>query len=190
MPNNSELPRDNLLLISAKDGCDIAFGILFNKYKESIKLMTSQFYIQGSDDEDVFQEGLIGFYQAIKNYSFDQSLPFSVFASLCVKRQIFSAIRKASSLKHQLLTASLSNNHQAKLVATSEIAHNPLQKVLHEDYINQFFTSGKLSLFERKVVFLYLFGLSYKDISKRLNCQVKAVDNAIQRIKSKINKLH
>ena len=106
--NQLHILTDEQLVKMAQEGSETAQEILLEKYKSIVKMKTKDYYIVGSDNEDVVQEGMIGLFKAIRGYNPDRDASFRTFADLCINNQIVSAIKKANRLKHQPLNDSIS----------------------------------------------------------------------------------
>lgn len=190
---------DNELVSSAKNGNEEALECLFNKYKELVNMKVSKYFIIGAEKEDIVQEGMIGLYKAVKNYEDDKQNSFKSFANLCIERQLITAIKTSNRQKHIPLNSSLSlntpiyeNDEDASLmeVFNSKIAEDPLDTITKKEYYK--IVGNKidehLSDFEKRVLTRFARGESYVKIAEKLDSPVKAVDNAIQRIRRKASK--
>ena len=157
------------------------------------------YFLIGADSEDIIQEGMIGLYKAIRDYQKDKNASFKVFAELCINRQIITAIKTATRQKHMPLNSYVSLNKSA-FDDNSEETYMDIIKTVDEmnpealligqenkDYIESNI-SKILSDFERMVLAYYLQGKSYLEISKISGKPEKSVDNALQRVKKKIEK--
>ena len=159
--------------------------------------MVSSFFILGADRDDLFQEAMIGLFKAVKNYNPNVNSNFKYFSELCIKRQIISAIRKSKGYEKNLLNNSVSiyqymdseygDSMIDKLLAIDSL--NPESVVIKKQDIEDCYqATGKiLSRFERTVLLEYGKGKTYEEISLALNRDIKSIDNALQRIKKKIN---
>lgn len=173
---------------------------LINKYKGFIFAKTRSYFVAGGDREDVIQEGLIGLYKAIRDYEADRPASFRGFAELCITRNIITAIKSATRQKHLPLNSSLSldkpiyqEESERTLLDIVEGHHslNPEELLVNQErlhYIKEKLASMLTDL-ERKVLELYLEGCSYKEISIEINRHVKSIDNALQRVKKKLERL-
>ena len=171
---------------------------LLNKYKNLVKSRAKMYFLAGGDNDDLMQEGMIGLFKAIHDYNSDKQASFYSFAELCVKRQIFTAIKTAARQKHQPLNTYISLNKpvyedvsERTLVETFAeresvdpeklyIMHEKLKDIEKEIY-------EKLSDLEKRVLNLHLQGMSYQEISEIINKPTKSIDNALQRIKKKLD---
>lgn len=164
-----------------------------------VKAKARTYFIIGGDTEDLIQEGMIGLYNAIRDYNKNKS-HFSTFAEICVSRQILSAVKAASRQKHIPLNTYISLNNSVNssheengfrfwdILKNSETA-NPESLVIGEENKNSLISHiyKTLSELEKNILFLYLSGKSYSEIAEITNKNEKSVDNALQRVKKKIN---
>ena len=192
-----ELDRKYIKLIKAGD--TVALDYIMEKYKNFVFSKAKPFFIVGAEKEDIVQEGMIGLYKAIKGYDESKEVTFRVFADLCIRRQIMTAIKSATRQKHIPLNSYLSLNKAAfdeegdrtvMDMLDIETVPDPLDTITsRETYENlEMQMNELLSDFEQKVLNEYLNGCSYSEIATRLDSHVKAVDNAVQRIKKKVDK--
>ncbi len=182
----------------AKSGDDEATLYLFRKYYPVIRSIASNYFFMGSDREDVFQEGMFGFYKAIRDFNQEKSISFSQFARLCVSRQIMATAKKASGPKHKPLNFYISldkyvydendGNKTMFDVVSDNRVFEPDKEVIYYELSQDLkkVIREKLSSFERNVVALHLESESYEKIAQVLRCEVKSVDNALQRARKKI----
>lgn len=182
----------------AKSGDDEATLYLFRKYYPVIRSIASNYFFMGSDREDVFQEGMFGFYKAIRDFNHEKSIAFSQFARLCVSRQIMATAKKASGPKHKPLNFYVSldkyvydendGNKTMFDVVSDNRVFEPDKEVIYYELSQDLkkVIREKLSSFERNVVALHLESESYEQIAQVLRCEVKSVDNALQRARKKI----
>ena len=187
---------DELLVLAAKDGDDAAMNVLLGKYRDLVQVRARSFFIMGADREDVFQEGMIGLFKAIRDFRIEKLSNFRAFATLCVNRQIMTALKAATRQKHVALNTGVSlhrplyGDGTATLldIVASPRSIDPLDRVIrHEsDGAVQRCMRERLSDFEQGVLSLYLDGKTYREISDVLERGPKSVDNALQRIKRKI----
>jgi len=187
---------DEELVVLAQKGDKIAEEYLINRYKSLARSKVKIYFILGADKEDVVQEGMIGIFKAIRDYDHKAGTTFGTFASLCVKRQIINAIKTADRNKNRLLNESYSIDADSQNESV-EYDNIPItndldteSKILYNEFFD-FMSSdnGIFSEFERDVWFLKYDGNSYVEIAERLNKAPKTVDNALQRIKRKMNKM-
>ncbi|WOV89270.1 RNA polymerase sporulation sigma factor SigH [Sporosarcina oncorhynchi] len=190
---------DEELIIRVQEGNTDALDFLITKYQVFVKMKARSYFMIGGDREDIIQEGMIGLYKAIRDFRGDRLSSFRAFAELCITRQIITAIKTATRQKHIPLNTSVSldkpvydeeSDRTLLDVIAGEELDDPEDLMIHkEDYIHMETEINKvLSGLEKQVLSLYLEGQSYQEISDELNRQVKSVDNALQRIKRKLER--
>lgn len=190
---------DEEVIDIAKTGNKQALDYLINKYRDLVNLRVNKYYIIGAEKEDIIQEGLIGLFKAIKSYKSGMQNSFKTFASICIERQLITAIKTSNRQKHIPLNSYLSLNMNAydneqgdNDTTLLEIYNNatvedPLDTLTKKEYYNYIENAieNSLSDFEKKVLFRYIKGESYNKIAEELDTPVKSIDNAIQRIRKK-----
>lgn len=188
---------DEEIVTLAKDGDTVALEFLISKYKNFVRSKARTYFLIGADREDIIQEGMIGLYKAIRDYRYDRQASFRAFAEICVTRQIITAIKTATRQKHMPLNSYVSLNKPVyeeesertlSDVITQGKAGNPEELFIdQEDFLDIESTMQRiLSPLEQDVVNLYLEGKSYIEIAQQLDRHVKSVDNALQRVKRKL----
>lgn len=190
---------DEEIIEQTKAGNSKALEYLINKYKNFVRANARTYFLVGADKEDIIQEGMIGLYKAIRDYKRDKLLSFRGFAEMCIKRQIITAVKTATRQKHIPLNSYISLNRPIY----DEESDRTLIDVIGEDAISdpeEMFISREefagieekmgeiLSKLEWEVLSLYLQGKSYQEISEELDRHVKSIDNALQRVKRKLEK--
>ena len=181
----------------AKYGNVGALEFLINKYKNFVRAKARTYFLIGADREDIIQEGMIGLYKAIRDYRYDRQASFRAFAEICVTRQIITAIKTATRQKHIPLNSYVSLNKPVfdeesertlGEVVITEKDGNPEELFINQENLMDIeSTMNKiLSPLEQEVVGLYLEGKSYQEIAEQLDRHVKSVDNALQRVKRKL----
>lgn len=190
------LLSDEVLVRMAQEGSSTAYELLIDKYKEMAKNKARNYYINGGDKEDVQQEGMIGIFKAVRDFNQDGGSSFSTFASLCVDRQIQTAITGANREKHRPLNESISLSEGEEQDETDSIVKNlsadkdkePEKMTLFREAITSLYEEAekKLSATELSVFKGIMQGKTYKEIARELGKAPKTVDNATQRIKKKI----
>lgn len=189
---------DKQLVALSKAGSDYATYCLIRRYKGFVRLKARSYFLIGADREDLVQEGMIGLYKAIKDFRSDKGTSFQTFAELCVTRQMITAIKTATRLKHAPLNCYISLNksqsfkEQEKRTLMDKLSSSKLSDPI--ELIINYEEAGKirsclgmmLSGLEAGVLELYLDGKSYEEIAQGLNKHTKSVDNALQRVKKKI----
>jgi RNA polymerase sporulation-specific sigma factor len=191
--------NDEQLLQHVKSGNDAALEHLINKYKNFVCSKAKTYFLVGADKEDIIQEGMIGLFKAIRDFKDDKLVSFKSFAEICVTRQIITAVKNATRQRHIPLNSYISLNKPI----FEEEGERTLMETIDQEHISDpeaLFTGkeemtrieGKinevLSPFELEVLYSYLQGLSYQEIAKILDKDAKSVDNALQRIKKKVEK--
>ena len=191
--------EDLMLIDKARSGQLHAFEAIVSKYQGFVKLKASSYFMSGGDTDDLVQEGLIGLTKAIRDYRSDREASFRSFAELCITRQIITAIKTASRQKHAPLNSYLSLSHSPASHDEGECSlgdilpgspiHDPLNQVISTEEVASLkdCLGRLLSDLETSVLRLYLEGRSYEEISEMLSCDTKSVDNALQRIKRKVD---
>ncbi|HWI48645.1 MAG TPA: RNA polymerase sporulation sigma factor SigH [Rummeliibacillus sp.] len=190
---------DEQLVELARNGDTEALDFLINKYKPFVRLKVKSYFLIGADKEDIVQEGMIGLYKAIRDFKGDKLASFKAFAELCIKRQIITAIKTATRQKHIPLNSYVSldkpvfEEESTKTLMdmlTGATIDDPEKLMIHREEFNHLEEKiGEvLSDLERQVLALYLEGCSYQEISARLDRHVKSIDNALQRIKRKLER--
>lgn len=196
-----EFLTDEELIEKAKTGDVSALDFLFAKYKNLVTKITRRYYLAGYENDDLIQEGMIGLYKAYQN--FIPGKEFKSFASVCITHQILSAIKSANRMKNKVLTESISLNNQGGILIRGDeddeddelfytirsVDFSPEDKLISRENVKEIKTQvlEKLSSFEKQILSYYLKGHSYEEISKLTNKPIKSVDNALSRIKSKLN---
>jgi len=194
-----ELLSDEDIVIKAKGGDIIALEFLINKYKNFVKAKARSYFLIGADREDIIQEGMIGLYKAIRDFRGDKLSSFRAFAELCITRQIITAIKTATRQKHIPLNSYVSLNKPIydedsdrtllDILAGTKITDPEELMINREEYNDIEFKMGEiLSELEWKVLTLYLEGKSYQEIAVDLKRHVKSIDNALQRVKRKLER--
>lgn len=192
---------DEELVAMYHAGDEGAADWLVDKYKNLVRMKARAFFLTGADNDDLLQEGMIGLYKAIRDYNPGKDAVFMTFASLCIGRQIRTAMtsynrRKNSPLNTYIsldtpVTDEMGDDARLGDVIPSEDELNPEALLIDKEQTERFIEAlyGNLSKLELQVLELYREGLSYGEIAAHLNKTTKAVDNAIQRIRSKISNL-
>ncbi|MBD1372384.1 RNA polymerase sporulation sigma factor SigH [Hazenella sp. IB182357] len=189
---------DEDLVCGVRIGDQEALEHLINKYKNFVRAKARSYFLIGADHEDIVQEGMIGLYKAIRDFRGDKLASFKAFAELCITRQIITAIKTATRQKHIPLNSYVSLDKPAYDDDTDRTLLDKIPGTLsnpEEIYINQEEYSDIedkiakiLSDLEKKVLMLYLDGRSYQEIAVDLNRHVKSIDNALQRVKRKLER--
>jgi len=191
--------EDEVILEYVREGDQEALTFLIQKYRNFVKAKSRSYFLIGADREDIIQEGMIGLYKAIRDYKEDKLSSFKAFAELCITRQIITAIKTATRQKHIPLNSYVSldkpiydeeSDRTLLDVLTETKNMDPEELVINqeENVDIELKMSELLSDLERKVLSLYLDGRSYQEISEELNRHVKSIDNALQRVKRKLER--
>lgn len=188
---------DEQLVLAAQNNDINAVDILLNRYKDFVSAKARAYFLIGADKDDLFQEGMIGLFKAVKDFDVKKCSAFKPFAGVCVSRQIISAIKTANRQKHMPLNSYVSldkgfhddNGDNSYIDAFYEpYSENPEAIVINRENMDKIECeiSKTLSKLELQVLVYYLRGLNYREISELIKKDVKSVDNAIQRIKRKL----
>ncbi|MDO4838251.1 MAG: RNA polymerase sporulation sigma factor SigH [Clostridia bacterium] len=190
---------DEEIVALCQAGDSVATEYLLSRYKNFVRSKARSYFLIGADHEDIVQEGMIGLYKAIRDYRLDKLSSFRAFAELCITRQIITAIKTATRQKHIPLNSYVSLNkplydEESDRTLLDVIiegrATNPEDLIIsQEDLKNIHHKIGEvLSPLEQEVLNAYLDGKSYQEIAENLGRHVKSIDNALQRVKRKLEK--
>ncbi|WP_045923624.1 RNA polymerase sporulation sigma factor SigH [Clostridium tetani] len=190
---------DEEVVLEAKEGNIRAQEYLINKYKNFVKAKAKSYFLIGADREDIYQEGMIGLYKAIRDFRTDRLASFKAFAELCITRQIITAIKTATRQKHIPLNTYISLNKpiyddesdRTLMDVLSEAkVSDPEELVISREEIGciQNEMEEVLSALEMEVLMSYIDGKSYQEIACDLDRHAKSIDNALQRVKRKLEK--
>jgi len=196
---NYEIQTDEEVAMQAKSGCEVAQEYLITKYRNFVKAKARSYFLIGADREDIIQEGMIGLYKAIRDFKEDKLSSFRAFAELCITRQIITAIKTATRQKHIPLNSYVSLNKPIydedsdrtllDILSGAKITDPEELMINREEYNNiEIKMNEILSDLEWKVLMYYLEGKSYQEIAVELNRHVKSIDNALQRVKRKLER--
>ena len=191
---------DEEIIFEIKNGGNgIALDYLINKYRNFVRAKARSYFLIGADREDIIQEGMIGFYKAIRDFRNDKLSSFRAFAELCVTRQIITAIKTATRQKHIPLNSYISLNKPIydedsdrtllDVLSGAKITDPEELVISREEFIDiEKKMEEILSDLEWRVLMNYLDGKSYQEIAAELNRHVKSIDNALQRVKRKLER--
>lgn len=189
-------PTDEQLIEGIRNGDADAERMLYERYKQMVRSRAHSYFLIGADHEDLVQEGMLGLYKAVCEYAPDKAASFHSFAELCVTRQILSAIKNATRKKHAPLNNYVSfdrtDTPDSGLTLLDTIGSltvvDPEDVVIGRENFEQTvqYLNRVLSPMEQRVLRLYLSGLSHPQIAAELNKPQKSVDNAMQRVKHKL----
>ena len=190
---------DEEVALLAQRGDTDASEYLLNKYKNFVRSKARSYFLVGADHEDIVQEGMIGLFKAFRDFKPDKLSSFHAFAELCVTRQIITAIKTATRQKHIPLNSYVSLNkpiyedesdRTLMDVITEDALSNPESMFIDREDLSVI--RGRigemLSDLEKEVLELYMDGKSYQEISEEMGRHVKSIDNALQRVKKKLEK--
>lgn len=196
---NYDQLRDEALIELVHKGESDALDYLIKKYRNFVRAKARSYFLIGADREDIVQEGMIGLYKAVRDFRGDKLTSFKAFAELCITRQIITAIKTATRQKHIPLNSYVSldkpiydedSDRTLMDVISGARAMDPEQLLIHRERFTRI--EGKmtelLSDLERRVLALYLEGRTYQEISDELGRHVKSIDNALQRVKRKLER--
>ena len=194
-----QLMIDEEVVEFAREGDNDALEFLINKYKNFVRAKARSYFLVGADREDIIQEGMIGLYKAIRDFRTDKLSSFRAFAELCITRQIITAIKTATRQKHIPLNSYVSLNKPVyeedsdrtllDIISSSKVADPEEMIISREEYYDIEEKMGEiLSSLEWKVLMSYLEGKSYQEIAEDLKRHVKSIDNALQRVKRKLER--
>jgi RNA polymerase sporulation-specific sigma factor len=191
--------EDEQLVGLVREGDELALEYMINKYKNFVRAKARSYFLIGADREDIIQEGMIGLYKAIRDFRSDKLASFRAFAELCITRQIITAIKTATRQKHIPLNSYVSLNKPIydeesdrtllDVLSGNKVTDPEELVISREEFIHIEQKMGEfLSELEWKVLMYYLEGKSYQEIADSLGRHVKSVDNALQRVKRKLER--
>ena len=198
--NLSQLTDEELCRLAQGPEGGAALEFLLNRYKNFVRSRARSYFLIGADHEDIVQEGMIGLYKAVRDFRPEKLASFRAFAELCVTRQIITAIKTATRQKHIPLNSYISLNKPIfdeesdrtllDVISEGRIT-NPEELLIGQEDLSTIESRiGKmLSPLEWEVLLAYLDGRSYQEIAEDLGRHVKSIDNALQRVKRKMEKL-
>ena len=196
---NFDSMTDEQVVVLAQETDSPALEYLLNKYKNFVRTKARSYFLIGADHEDIVQEGMIGLYKAIRDYREEKLSSFRAFAELCITRQIITAIKTATRQKHIPLNSYISLNkplydeesdRTLLDIIMEGSAGNPEDLIINQENLGNIHQkiNEVLSPLEQEVLSAYLDGKSYQEIAKTLCRHVKSIDNALQRVKRKLEK--
>ena len=183
---------DESLCRLAASGDPLAETELVGRYTRLVRVCARPLFLAGGDSEDLIQEGMLGLFKAVRDYKPGKEASFATFAGLCIDRQMYSAVASSQRQKHQPLNSFVSlsepvSEQELRLVdeeTPEEIMISRENVIGMHERIKE-----RLSKFEYQVLELYLKGYDYTQIAEKLGKQPKAIDNALQRIRSKVREV-
>ena len=183
---------DEELIARLRAGETAIEDYLMEKYKGLVRQKARAMFLIGGDTDDLIQEGMIGLFKAVRDFQTDKEASFATFARVCIDRQIYSAIQNSNRQKHQPLNSYVSLNQEDESSPIWELSvENPESIIIDQETTEDLRKriSDYLSPMENKVLDLYLKGKGYVEIGGILNKSPNSVDNALQRIRSKIREV-
>lgn len=198
MPSFDDM-SDEEIVRTAQEGSEEALDYILRKFRPAVTRKANSYFLAGADKDDIIQEGMIGLFKAVRDYRPDRDAVFRTFAEICITRQMISAVKSASRLKHTPLNSYISLDKPAHgddydqtlsdMIAEGD-ASNPEDIIIGREQMEMVYVKMEelLSNFECRVLSLYLTGKSYNDIASALGKDSKSIDNALQRIKKKFEK--
>lgn len=188
---------DEQLIGKLRQGDKNIIDYIMEKYKNLVRKEANAMYLLGGENDDLIQEGMIGLFKAVQDYDVRQETSFYSFARLCITRQMYSAIEASKRKKHSPLNFYISlyetSEEQGPLMETMAAGHesNPEELLVSREYAEllEIKLGESLSDLENRVLYLHLLGTDYKTIARLLDKSPKTIDNALQRIKGKTEKI-
>ena len=192
-----EKMSDEQLIRRLREGDKSIIDYIMEKYKNLVRKEANAMYLLGGENDDLIQEGMIGLFKAVQDYDVTQEASFFSFARLCITRQMYSAIEASKRKKHSPLNSYISlyekTDEQVTLLETMEAGgeSTPEELLVNREYAELLESKLEESLsdLENRVLYLHLLGTDYKTIARLLDKSPKTVDNALQRIKSKTERI-
>jgi len=193
-------PDDHYLVALSKRGEKDATDRLIKRYHGFVRLKASSYFLVGGDSDDLIQEGMLGFYKAIRDYRTDRESSFRNFAELCITRQIITAVKTATRNKHAPLNQYVSFGQSPAANGESDTtmeeilpgptAFDPVNQAISSEELGSLVghLRATLSDMESSVLGYYLEDRSYEEVALLLGCDTKTVDNALQRVKRKVSR--
>ena len=194
--------KEEELIVSAQNGNEEAMAVLLERYKSLVRALSRPLFLIDGDQDDLLQEGMIGLYKAIQTFQDQKNASFETFTTLCIKRQLYSAIKASNRKKNIPLNSYISidnaqdpTNAELEKIFVTDAAQAMRQKSPEDIIIGQENVENTqkkmfmhLSNMEKQVLELFLQGLTYQEIAQKMEKSPKTIDNALQRIKKKVAK--
>ena len=192
-----ETMTDEQLIQKLRSGDKAIMDYLMEKYKNLVRKEANAMYLLGGENDDLIQEGMIGLFKAVQDYNTEEEASFFSFARLCITRQLYSAIEASKRKKHSPLNSYISlydkNDEKAALIETMEASSetNPEELLIGREHAELIESKleEQLSDLENRVLYLHMLGTDYKTIARLLDKSPKTIDNALQRIKAKTQRI-
>lgn len=184
---------DEELILKYRQGESGCMDELISRYKDYVRAKSRSYFLIGGEQEDLMQEGMIGLFKAIRDFLPNKNSLFKTFAMLCISRQLATALKLSTRIKHLPLNSyisfyqNLNDDMEVKdILEANDLS--PEQIMIDKENISALTGSieKKLSALEKKVLYKYVEGITYRQISEQLKCSKKIIDNALQRIKKKL----
>ena len=198
--SNYKTMTDEQLIRKLREGEYEITDYIMDKYKNLVRKKAKEMYLLGGENDDLIQEGMIGLFKAVRDYDSSQEVSFYSFADLCISRQMYTAIKASQRQKHIPLNSYISlyedgdgtqEENQPPLIETIQAVkdNNPEELFLNKEYLERIEQElkNRLSDLENRVLHLHLLGMDYQTIAKLLDKSPKSIDNALQRIKTKMS---
>ena len=196
----ADMPDEDIVGLANTENNVLAQEYLLHKYRNFVRGKARSYFLIGAEREDIIQEGMIGLYKAIRDFRQDKQTSFRSFAELCVTRQIITAIKTATRQKHIPLNSYVSLNKPIyeqdsdrtllDVISSRTKVVNPEEMIIRrEEFIE---IKNKMNMIlsdlEWEVFMNYLDGKSYQETARELHRHIKSIDNALQRVKRKVEK--
>jgi RNA polymerase sporulation-specific sigma factor len=190
---------DDELVARFRGGDQDALSVLLERYRRFARAKARGYFLIGADSDDIEQEGMIGLYKAARDFLPERQASFRAFAELCITRQVITAIKTATRQKHQPLNQYVSisgvrgsddpGERSVEMLLDDHNMPDPADEVVSNERMDAMRRSmaEMLSGLEVDVLRLYVEGKSYQEIGDHLGRHVKSIDNALQRIKRKLD---
>lgn len=197
--NFNEMPDEEVVVLVQKDRNELAMAHLVNKYKNFVRYKARSYFLVGADRDDIIQEGMIGLYKATRDFDYERQASFRAFAELCVTRQIITAIKTATRQKHMPLNSYISLNKPVYTEESERTLMDMIANVRVSDPEELIITREEFADIEKNMTYLlselewhvllgYLDGKSYQEMAGETDRRIKSIDNALQRVKRKLEK--
>ncbi len=186
---------DEKIIELIRSGDKEAMDFMLNKYKNVVRIKARAMFLIGGENDDLIQEGMIGLYKAIRDYETDKEASFSSFASMCISRQIYTAVNASNRKKHTPLNGyvSFSGLEEEENIhsVSGQGEKSPEELLIDKENVSmiEYCLERDLSKFELEVLRMYIEGAGYVEIAERMDKKPKSIDNALQRIRNKVNNI-
>lgn len=180
--------KDEELICRLRAGESAIEEYLLEKYKPIVKSRSRALFLIGGDRDDLIQEGMIGLFKAIRDFEPQNGAPFGSFAKICVERQLYTAIEAAGRQKYAPLNGYISLSEESEHLLDQGIEDAVIEKASYQQIYKK--VQEHLSGMEKEVLELYLEGMDYTEIAKIMKKPDKSIDNALQRIKTKVRRIY